>query len=92
MFPFNTRANSQRFIVKADRIRRATSNAAFAPLTEDQQIALTKFADANGRLWKARLAELWVKAAAEPTLHHLRNTHGPDWLRAVNADSLRPKA
>lgn len=49
-------------------------------LTAEQEAALAAFAAKNGRHWKARLSDAWMKAAAPPILHHLRNTHGPSWL------------
>jgi hypothetical protein len=75
--------------MKHHRIRRVTSAETFPPLSADEHQALLDFARNNGRLWKARLAELWVRAAADPVLHRLRNTHGPDWLRTVTTDSLQ---
>ncbi len=64
-------------------IRRAVYAQTFPALSGAELAALRAFAHSNGRLWKARLAELWVKAKAEPVLHRLRNTHGPDWLRTI---------
>ncbi len=69
--------------MKHHRIRRVTQAQTFPPLCDAEQQALIDFAKNNGRLWKARLSELWARAAAEPVLHRLRNTHGPDWLRTV---------
>lgn len=74
--------------MKHHRIRRVTSAQIFAPLSAEERQALLDFARNNGRLWKARLSELWVRATAEPVLHRLRNTHGPDWLRTVTPDGL----
>ena len=51
-----------------------------APLAPDQLQALQTFAEQNGRNWKAQLSDLWLRAAADPILHALRNTHGPTWL------------
>jgi hypothetical protein len=65
-----------------------TSAETFPPLSADEHQALLDFARNNGKLWKARLSELWVRAAADPVLHRLRNTHGPDWLRDVTPDGL----
>lgn len=75
--------------MKRHRMRRVTRAQTFPPLSADEQHALLDFATKNGRLWKARLAELWVRAAADPVLHRLRNTHGPDWLRTITPDSLQ---
>jgi len=50
------------------------------PLTPDQLRALQDFARRHGPRWKAHLRELWMRATACPTLHQLRNTHGPSWL------------
>lgn len=52
----------------------------FAPLTDRETSALTAFAREHGPAWKARLSDLWMRAAAQPTLHCLRNSHGPAWL------------
>jgi hypothetical protein len=49
-------------------------------LTPEQIAALRSFATRNGRGWKKVLSDLWMRAAAAPTLHNLRNTHGPTWL------------
>ena len=73
-------------------IRRVTSVETFPPLSAEEHQALLDFANNNGRLWKARLSELWVRAAADPVLHRLRNTHGPDWLRTVSQDGLQAEA
>lgn len=51
-----------------------------ADLTAEQEAALAAFAERNGRRWKSALSDAWMKAAAPPILHHLRNTHGPSWL------------
>ena len=50
------------------------------PLTDDEMAAITEFAQVHGRTWKAKLRDLWMRAAAPATLHRLRNTHGPAWL------------
>ena len=52
----------------------------YSPLTPEQLHALVTFAERNGRTWKAKLSDLWMRAAADPILHGLRNTHGPTWL------------
>lgn len=49
-------------------------------LTDHQAAVIRAFAEDHGRRWKATLRDLWMRAAAEPTLHNLRNTHGPSWL------------
>lgn len=54
----------------------------FRPLTECETAALRAFAREHGPAWKARLADLWYRAAAQPTLHCLRNSHGPAWLES----------
>ncbi len=51
------------------------------PLTAEQLEALAHLAKQNGRTWKAKLSDQWMRAAAEPILHGLRNTRGPTWLR-----------
>lgn len=51
------------------------------PLTDHQLRALQVFADRHGRRWKEQLRQAWMNAAPiGPTLHQLRNTHGPSWL------------
>ena len=42
--------------------------------------ALRSMRAGSGRVWKARLRRLWERGEAGPTLHRLRNTHGPAWL------------
>lgn len=54
----------------------------FPALTDRQAAALVAFAREHGPAWKARLGDLWYRAAAQPTLHALRNSHGPEWLAA----------
>ena len=49
-------------------------------LTDDQCRALVLYAAQHGQAWKARLRDEWMRAAAAPELHRLRNTHGPSWL------------
>ncbi len=49
-------------------------------LTDEQCRALVVYAAQHGRTWKARLRDEWMRAAAAPELHRLRNTHGPSWL------------
>lgn len=60
--------------------------ASYAPLTEQQCIALRAFARQYGPQWKTKLADLWYRAAAQPTLHSLRNSHGPAWLEAFHME------
>ena len=74
--------------MKSDRIRKLTGNEQLPDLPNAEKMAVLAFAKQHGRIWKARLSELWVRAAAEPTLHRLRNTHGPDWLRTLNLEEL----
>lgn len=69
-------------------MRRSVGLATYRDLTQEERIAVVNFASDHGRLWKARLSELWVRAAAEPTLHQLRNTHGPDWLYRLDLERL----
>lgn len=73
---------------KHHRIKRGTHHANFPTISDAERNALLRFAQNNGRLWKARLSEQWVRAAAEPVLHRLRNTHGPDWLKTVTLETL----
>ena len=49
-------------------------------LSVEQMAELRSIADKNGRIWKSRLRDQWMKASAPPVLHGLRNTHGPSWL------------
>ena len=51
--------------MKHHRMRRVTRAQTFPPLSADEQHALLDFATKNGRLWKARLAELGVADRAE---------------------------
>ncbi len=52
----------------------------YAPITQEDLDALRRYADKHGRRWKLQLWSEWMNASAEPTLHALRNTHGPTWL------------
>jgi hypothetical protein len=52
------------------------------PLTDHETAALRAFAREHGPQWKYALTTLWMRAAAQPTLHCLRNSHGPAWLEA----------
>lgn len=52
----------------------------FRPLTDRETEMLTAFAREHGPGWKHALSTLWMRAAAQPTLHCLRNSHGPSWL------------
>lgn len=54
------------------------------PLTDRETEALTEFAREHGPRWKYALETLWMRAAAQPTLHCLRNSHGPAWLEALD--------
>lgn len=74
--------------MKSDRIRKLTGNEQLPDLPNAEKMAVLAFAKQHGRIWKARLSELWVRAAAEPTLHRLRNTHGPDWLRTFSLEGV----
>lgn len=49
-------------------------------LSPEQVADLQAYAAKHGRTWKAKLRDEWMRASASPTLHHLRNTHGPSWL------------
>ncbi|WP_054006265.1 hypothetical protein [Cypionkella psychrotolerans] len=51
----------------------------YPPVTAEQLEALAHLAKQNGRNWKAWLSDLWTRAA-DPTMHGLRNSHGPSWL------------
>lgn len=73
----------------SNHIRKLTGKEKVPDLTAAEKVAVLAFAKRHGRLWKARLAELWGRAAAEPTLHRLRNTHGPDWLRTLCLEQLQ---
>lgn len=57
------------------------------PLTTVQLECLQDFARANGRQWKAALRDCWMRSTASPTLHQLRNTHGPSWLATFRLPS-----
>ena len=59
-----------------------------ANLTPEQASALKMFAAEHGRCWKNRLSHHWQNASAPATLHSLRNTHGPEWLRVFRLASL----
>lgn len=65
-------------------MRRISGLQVHPDLDHEQREALKQFAKHHGRLWKAKLAEMWVKAEAPALLHRLRNTHGPDWLRGYS--------
>jgi hypothetical protein len=58
------------------------------PLTPAQVAALQDFARAHGRRWKSALRDLWMRSAASPVLHQLRNTHGPSWLASFRLPEL----
>ena len=57
-------------------------------MTPEQVAALKEFAAENGRGWKRKLQEKWMKASAPPELHALRNSHGPSWLGKVKLEDL----
>lgn len=63
-----------------------TAARTFAPLTDRQTAALTAFARQYGPQWKTKLADMWYRAAAQPTLHCLRNSHGPAWLESFHME------
>lgn len=51
------------------------------PQVDSETLAeLQKFAKAEGRTWKEKLNDHWMRASAPGGLHRLRNTHGPEWL------------
>ena len=56
------------------------SRGSYPPVTRADLDALRRYADKHGRRWKHRLWVDWMNASAEPTLHGLRNSHGPTWL------------
>ena len=56
------------------------------PLTDRETAALTDLAREHGPRWKAKLSTLWMRAAAQPTLHCLRNSHGPAWLESFEME------
>jgi hypothetical protein len=56
-------------------------------ITAEQQDHLQRFAEQEGRLWKARLRESWMRgqqpnlgSETSVVLYALRNSHGPSWL------------
>ena len=55
--------------------------ADYPPLMCRQRDALDEYAKAHGPNWKDCLRAEWADATAEPSLHHLRTTHGTYWLR-----------
>lgn len=63
----------------------------FEPLTRDELTALESFAERHGRQWKAQLRRRWEAASASPTLHRLRNTHGPAWLKSFKLSGAKPQ-
>ena len=63
--------------------------ADYAPLTVEQAAALRAYVRDHGRGWRDRLWLDWISASAAPSLHHLRNTHGPCWLRKFRLGDLR---
>lgn len=59
-------------------------------LSPEEQAALLEFAETHGCNWKTDLRTDWERSAAGPTLHRLRNTHGPSWLASLRLAELRP--
>lgn len=51
-------------------------------LTSEQLVALQRFRDENGRMWKSTLLRLWERAAVQGELMQVRNIFGPAWLVA----------
>lgn len=63
--------------------------------TQEQLAALQRFADENGRTWKAELSSAWASGKDEnlPDGAHLRairNQFGPQWLYSSANPVLRP--
>ena len=54
-------------------------------LTDEQLKALTDYAKANGRAWKAQLLRDWDSARVPegPVLRQVRNLIGPSGLKAL---------
>lgn len=56
-------------------------------LTQEQAGALARWRARHGRAWKARLRDVWLRAAPssddEGVLYALRNSHGPSWLNGM---------
>lgn len=57
-------------------------------LTRAEAEAVVAYAKLNGRTWKHRLMEAWMRAGEPGLLQSVRNSHGPSWLRVINMDSL----
>ena len=53
----------------------------YPPLMYDQIRVLREYAATHGAEWKRKLDKEWLAATAHPLLQHLRNTHGPIWLK-----------
>lgn len=51
--------------------------------------ALLDFAAQNGRGWKAKLDEVWMRASGGPLLQQVRNEFGPSWLAKVTLKQLK---
>jgi hypothetical protein len=66
---------------------RTDIEADFPPLMLQQVDALRDYAGRHWRYWKEDLRDEWMGATAVPLLHHLRNTHGPYWLRRFKLPS-----
>jgi hypothetical protein len=54
--------------------------ADFPPLTDEQALALWRFAKDWGRTWKSQLRDRWEWGGTNAVLQGLRNSHGPTWL------------
>ena len=50
------------------------------PLTAEEHAAVCQYARENGRYWKARLRDDWMRARTTGIMQALRNSHGPSWL------------
>lgn len=62
----------------------------YKPMPNRAQLkALLDFARENGRGWKAKLDEVWMKASGGPLLQQVRNQFGPSWLVAVKLADLK---
>jgi len=62
----------------------------YRPLTTEETSALTRYAAAHGRTWKASLQHDWMTAALTGPIHALRNSHGPSWLVAYKLPAAEP--
>lgn len=57
--------------------------------TQEQLKALLDFAAENGRGWKVKLDEVWMKASGGPHLQQVRNNFGPSWLQRTTLKQIR---